>query len=174
FLLFNPNPVQDNAIGLINRAGTGAGHCFPQVVSLFSILRRPGEGNGLHQHRRPPAAGHRQRPFVRTTPVAAPDHVPVPHPDLDQAMVMVARQGQMTVAGVSFITTRLLPSTSHRTRPHSICPTLHTARPPSNRVWLFYVAPEPRHHHPLPSPNPPKASNKAKALSIIAKATDGS
>ncbi|WP_284455039.1 hypothetical protein, partial [Alloalcanivorax xenomutans] len=92
--------------------------CFPLVVSLFSILRRPGEGNGLHQPRRPPAAGHRQRPFVRTTPVAAPAHVPVPHPDLDQAMVMVARQGQKTIARVLFINTRVLHSTSFRTRPH--------------------------------------------------------
>ena len=72
---------------------------FPRSFPL-STLRRPGEGNGLHQQRRPPAAGHRQRPFVRTTPVAAPDTVPVPHPDLDQAMVMVARQGQQTVARV--------------------------------------------------------------------------
>jgi len=104
-------------------------------------LRRPGEGNGLHQPRRPPAAGHRQRPFVRTTPVAAPDHVPVPHPDLDQAMVMVARQGQKTVARVLFINTQVLHSTSHRTRPHPNLPHPAHRQATRRKGVAFYVAP---------------------------------
>lgn len=112
--------------------------------------------HGLHQPRRPPAAGHRQRPFVRTTPVAAPDHVPVPHPDLDQAMVMVARQGQQTVARVLFINTRVLHSTYFAPARIPICPTPHTAKPHSKRVWLFTLRPRPGCHQSLPCPSPPK------------------
>ncbi len=77
------------------------------------------------------------RPLRWPRPILFRSH----NPDLDQAMVMVARQGRKTVARVSFIDTRVLPSTPIRTRPHPNLPHPAHRQATLRKGVAFYVAP---------------------------------